>query len=62
MEEAASLIREVTEGQCTTDPVKNSWPQKLTELQQVPVLDSVKLCFQCLLGTEKQDAQNIEKK
>ena len=60
MEEAASLIREDTEGQCTT--VKNSWPQKLTELQQVPVLDSVKLCFQCLLATEKQDAQNIEKK
>ena len=53
MEEAASLIREVTEGQCTTDPVKSSWPQKPTELQQVPVLDSVKLCFQSLLATEK---------
>lgn len=61
IQEAASLIREDTKEQCTIDPEKNSWPPKLSKLQQLLVPDWVKLFFQSLFANEKLDAPNNEK-
>ena len=52
-EEAASLISEGIKKQCAIDPEKNSWLPKRSELQQLPVPDSLKLCFQSLLATTR---------
>ena len=61
IEEAASLIREDIKEQCTLETEKNCWPPKLSELQQLPVPDSVKLFFQTLLATEKHGTSSSEK-